>query len=143
MSAVDSRAALETGKNFIAGQWLDPSHAEHFAQRNPADLDEVTGLWPASTPADVTRAVDAASEAFLRWSSLSVFERARILGDVLHELTDRSSLIEDVIVAENGKTRGEARGEITSALREMDHQIEQGVREYGEEIHRRSRESPP
>ena len=129
--AVDQPA---TGRNYIAGRWLGTESGSVSEHRNPADLDEVTGRWPDSTPDDVSSALDAATAAFPAWSSMTVFERGRILHDALRELIDTTTVFEDVIIRENGKTRAEARDEIAAAIREMDHQIEEGIRQYGEEI---------
>src|SRR5437773_2603918 len=50
----------ETFKNFIAGEWVAPSTGEYFENRNPADWNDVIGLFPRSGPADLKRAVDHA-----------------------------------------------------------------------------------
>ena len=33
-------------QNYIDGQWVGASDGQTFAQRNPADLEQVTGEWP-------------------------------------------------------------------------------------------------
>jgi aldehyde dehydrogenase (NAD+) len=123
-----------SGKNFIGGEWLDATSGEQFEQRDPADLRRVNGRWPRSAPKDAIRAVDAASGALSDWSALTVYERARILRLALAHLRERASQLEAVIVAENGKTSAEANAEIAAAIREMEHQIDEGVRQSGEEI---------
>ena len=36
-------------QNYIDGQWVGASDGKTFAQRNPADLEHVTGEWPQGT----------------------------------------------------------------------------------------------
>ncbi len=44
-----------TFNNFIDGQWVGSSNGKTFEQRNPANLDEVTGIWPSSTREDTLK----------------------------------------------------------------------------------------
>lgn len=120
--------------NYIGGREVQSSDGRTFAQRNPADLDEVTGLWPAATPEDATRAVEAAQQAFPAWSELTPQQRAEYLKRALHLMDQRREEIALVITRENGKTLREAHGEIEAAIREMEFQIHQGLRLIGETI---------
>ena len=47
-------------KNFINGEWVEPAGGEYFENRNPADNDEVLGLFPLSSAEDLERAVTSA-----------------------------------------------------------------------------------
>ena len=47
----------ETFRNYINGEWVD---GPTFENRNPANTDEVVGLFVKGTAADVDRAADAA-----------------------------------------------------------------------------------
>ena len=47
-------------KNFIDGQWLTARSAKTFENRNPANRDDLIGLFPASSAEDVDAAVLAA-----------------------------------------------------------------------------------
>jgi aldehyde dehydrogenase (NAD+) len=51
----------ETFKNFIAGEWVAPSTGEYFENRNPADWNDVIGLFPRSGADDLKRAVASAA----------------------------------------------------------------------------------
>ena len=53
-------------QNYIDGQWVGASDGQTFAQRNPADLEHVTGEWPQGTCADAEQAIEAAHAAFPR-----------------------------------------------------------------------------
>ena len=62
-------------KNFINGKWVE-STGGTYEHRNPADLSEITGLWPKSSVEDVNQAIEADSVAFASWSGLTVYQRA-------------------------------------------------------------------
>ena len=117
---------------YINGQWEDMADHPTFEQRCPANLDEVTGLWPASTRGDAQRAIEAAQEAFGPWSRWTVQRRAAIL-KVAHEaMKRRRDEFAEILTRENGKTLTESRTEIDSAILEMEFQIHEGVRVYGQ-----------
>ena len=58
---------MTTFKNFIAGQWLEPTTGEYFDDINPADTRDVVGQFPKSGKADVQRAVESARKGFALW----------------------------------------------------------------------------
>ncbi len=76
--------------NFIDGEWIDsPKHIEN---RNPANPDEIVGLFAKSTAADVTRAADAAQAAFAGWANMAPPARGAILfkaADILEKQFDQ------------------------------------------------------
>jgi aldehyde dehydrogenase (NAD+) len=41
-------------KNLIDGEWVESSTGETFENRNPAATDDLVGIFPKSTAADVT-----------------------------------------------------------------------------------------
>ncbi|MDO9218063.1 MAG: aldehyde dehydrogenase family protein, partial [Lacisediminimonas sp.] len=51
-------------KNYIDGEWCASSAGHTFENRNPADSDDLVGLFQASQAQDAQRAVDAAAAAF-------------------------------------------------------------------------------
>jgi len=119
-------------RNFINGQWQDSSNGQEYEQRNPADLIEVTGIWPKSSVEDVASAIEAAATAFVSWRGLTVYQRAEYFAKVLQVMKSRVEQIAAVITAENGKTLKESKGEIESAIKEMEFQIGEGLRMAGE-----------
>jgi len=58
---------MKTFKNFIAGQWVEPSTRQYFENRNPAETSDVIGHFPLSALADVDRAVTSAKRGFERY----------------------------------------------------------------------------
>ena len=123
---------MKTCKNFINGQWQDSSGGQEYEQRNPADMTAVTGIWPKSSVEDVNMAIETAATAFVLWSGLTVYQRAEYFAKVLQVMKSRVEQIAAVITAENGKTLKESKGEIESAIKEMEFQIGEGLRMAGE-----------
>lgn len=123
---------MNTNYNFINGTWVSARNKATYPQRNPADLEQITGLWPKSGIEDVEDALDAAGKAYSRWSDLTVFERGDYLKKALLLMKERVPEIASVITAENGKTLGESRLEIRAAIKEMEFQINEGLYHLGE-----------
>ena len=119
-----------TGKLYIDGRWI-AGGSSTFEQRNPADLEEVTGTWPAGNAADAERAIAAAKRAFPAWSALPPIRRADLFKSALALMDERRERIAEALTRENGKTLKESLSEVRSAYREMEYQISEGLRLYG------------
>ncbi len=117
--------------NYIGGKWRRSKAGNYIKQRNPANLSQVTSLFPLCSEEDYCKAVEAASEAFPGWSRLTVDERSRVLRRVLALMRERADLIAGSITLQNGKMLKESRSEVSSAMAEMEFQIEQGLRAFG------------
>jgi aldehyde dehydrogenase (NAD+) len=122
------------GKNFIGGAWRPAASGRRFEQRNPALLHEVTGTFADSDAADVDAALGAAQAAFPAWRALSPLKRKAHLDQALRAMIGRRDEIAAAITRENGKALREARGEVDSAIKEMDFQIGEGVRLCGQTV---------
>ena len=118
--------------NYIDGQSVGASDGKTFAQRDPADLEHVTGEWPQGTCADAEQAIEAAHAAFPAWAEMGVYQRAEHLSRAVAVLKGRTEEIAAILTAENGKTLDEARTEVASAVREMEFQIARGVSMCGQ-----------
>ena len=119
-------------KCYIQGKWVVSSDQKTFVQRNPANLDEITGVWPAMTREDTRLAVDAAAAAFPGWSALTAYQRADYLKKAHRFMSDHRNEIAKTITLENGKTLRESHTEVNAALSEMEFQIHEGVRMFGQ-----------
>lgn len=64
---------------------------------------------------DLQRAIQAASAAFGSWRALSGRQRGRILAKVFNLLVENKEDIGKIILAENGKAKGDAEGEVLFA----------------------------
>ncbi len=115
-------------KQFINGKWVESTAEAGFEQRNPADLDEITGLWPQGGREDARAAIEAAQAASAPWRALQPFRRAELFTKLLAVLQRRAEEIALLLTRENGKTLRESRGEVQSGFREMEYQVQEGVR---------------
>jgi alpha-ketoglutaric semialdehyde dehydrogenase len=108
--------AVETQSNFIGGKWVPAASGQTFEDRNPADRDDVVGLFPKSGKADVDAAVAAAKRAFPGWKNTPAPRRAEILyaaGDILKR--DKEKLAR-LMTREMGKVLAETRGDVQEAI---------------------------
>jgi len=104
----------ERFKVLVAGEWVD-SRGGTVTDLNPADTSEVVAEFPAMTAEEVTRAVDAAAEAFPAWKALTWTARGAILRRAAELIRERLEVIARDLTREMGKTLREARGEVTRA----------------------------
>src|SRR5947208_14894602 len=68
-----------TYHNFIDGEWIPSVSGELFENRNPANTDDLIGVFQKSTREDVTRAIDAARRASNHWRLVPAPRRAELL----------------------------------------------------------------
>ncbi|MFC9385103.1 aldehyde dehydrogenase family protein [Streptomyces venezuelae] len=99
---------MRTEKLFVGGEWVEPDGG-HYEVIDPA-TEEVVGLAPEASRAQVYEAAAAAREAFASWSRTTPEERAAILdraADLMARDADANTLLAR---AETGATTGTARG---------------------------------
>ncbi|MFB3778730.1 MAG: aldehyde dehydrogenase family protein [Bryobacteraceae bacterium] len=100
--------------NYIDGEWVKP--VATFENRNPANTDEIVGLFARGSPQDVEDAAPAASAALPAWSGLSGPSRGNILYGAAEILDRRFEQVSAEMTREEGKTLPEARGEVRRAI---------------------------
>lgn len=86
---------------YINGQWINPAIPHDFPVINPA-TEEVAATISLGTPADVNKAVDAASKAFEAFSETSVDERLRLLRRIVDVYKAKSEEMAEAISTEMG-----------------------------------------
>jgi len=102
-------------KNFIGGEWVDSSTGKGIENVNPA-TGELVGVFPASSAADVNRAVEAAKNAFDGWRLTPAPKRAEILFRAAQILIERKEEIARDMTREMGKVLAETRGDVQEAI---------------------------
>jgi aldehyde dehydrogenase (NAD+) len=108
--------AVETQHNFIGGKWVPSASGATFEDRNPADNDDVVGLFPKSDHRDVEAAVAAAKKAYPGWRNTPAPRRAEVLyaaGEILKR--DKEKLAR-LMTREMGKVLAETRGDVQEAI---------------------------
>ncbi|RRJ33798.1 2,5-dioxovalerate dehydrogenase [Halocatena pleomorpha] len=107
---------VETRENYIDGEWVATETGETLDVTNPADPSEVIAQYQRSTAADASTAVEAAADAQSEWAATPGPERGRILRATGALLEERKSELTDLLIAEEGKARPEAAGEVQRAI---------------------------
>ncbi len=102
--------------NFIDGQWVETQRGETFESINPADPSTTVAHYQDSGADDVQAAISAAAEAKADWASMPAPARGEILRDTAAILDDRADELTDLLTTEEGKTLGEAGGEVGRAI---------------------------
>ena len=112
----ESTQAVQTYGNYIAGEWRPAASGETMENRNPANRDEVVGLFASSGADDVDAAIAAAEEAYRSWRFSSPMTRANILHKAANILESRIPEVGRELTREEGKTLKEGIGETTRAV---------------------------
>ncbi|MBO8163527.1 MAG: CoA-acylating methylmalonate-semialdehyde dehydrogenase [Brevibacillus sp.] len=112
---MSTNTTVQTLKNFIGGQWVESSSHKKDMVPNPA-TGEPLAYVPISNREDLDRAVEAAKEAFKSWSKTAVPKRARILFRYQQLLVEHWEELARLVTLENGKSYGEAYGEVQRGI---------------------------
>src|SRR5574337_1048161 len=117
-------------KNYINGEWVEARSNKAFENRNPANTDELIGMFPASTEEDVNAAVDAAREAFKSWRLVPAPKRAEILFRAAEMLVKRKEDLARDMTREMGKILSETRGDVQEAIDMTYYMAGEGRRQF-------------
>src|SRR5258705_10024218 len=105
----------QTFKNYINGEWVGGSKT--FENRNPANTDEVVGIFAKGTPQDVADAAAAAAAAFPAWSAMAAPARGNLLYKAAEIMDRKFDQLGADMTREEGKTLPEAKGEVRRAIK--------------------------
>lgn len=119
-------------KNYIDGKWAEGKSGKTFENRNPANRNDLIGLFPASVLEDVDRAVGAAKKAFGRWRLIPAPKRGEILYQAGELLRKRKEEISRVMTREMGKILKETRGDVQEGIDTAYYAAGEGRRLFGE-----------
>ncbi|HKW26503.1 MAG TPA: CoA-acylating methylmalonate-semialdehyde dehydrogenase [Terriglobales bacterium] len=108
-----------TVRNYFNGKWHDSAATEHREIINPA-TNEVLGQVPLSGAAEVDAAVQAAARAFPEWRRTPPEDRIQYLFKLKNLLEEHFEELARTITLENGKTLGEAKGELRRAIENVE-----------------------
>ncbi len=106
--------STQTFLNYVNGEWTGGSAT--FENRNPANTDEVVGLFAKGAARDVSDAADAAHAAFPGWASMNGPARGNILYKAADILDRKFDAIAAEMTREEGKTLPEAKGEVRRSI---------------------------
>ncbi|HZO57558.1 MAG TPA: aldehyde dehydrogenase family protein [Bryobacteraceae bacterium] len=105
--------SAEIFRNYINGEYVD---SEYFENRNPANTDEVVGLFGKATAGDVAKAAEAAQAALPGWSNMAAPARGALLFKAADIMEKKFDQLGAEMTREEGKTLPEAKGEVRRAI---------------------------
>lgn len=97
---------------------------------NPA-TEATLGELPLAHAADLDRALDAAQRGFKLWRDTPAANRAAVLSGAARLLTERADALARLCTLEEGKTLGEAKGELLYSAALFDYYAAECQRVYG------------
>src|SRR5260221_9503425 len=118
--------------NLIDGAWVSSSSGDAFENRNPANTDDVVGVFQRSTAADVADAIDAARLAYDRWRLVPAPRRAELLFRAAQLIAERKEALARDMTREMGKGLDETRGDVQEAIDMTFFMAGEGRREDGQ-----------
>jgi malonate-semialdehyde dehydrogenase (acetylating)/methylmalonate-semialdehyde dehydrogenase len=102
-------------KNYINGEWVEPSGTEVVDVENPA-TGEVLAQFRTSTSEDAKEAIKKAKDAFKEWRKVPVVERSRFLFKFYDLLKENWEELARTITMEHGKEYPAAYGEMRRTI---------------------------
>src|SRR6266404_4800855 len=106
--------SAQTFRNYINGEWV--GGGKTFENRNPANTEEIIGLFSKGTPQDVADAAAAAGAAFPAWAAMPAPARGNLLYKAADILDRKFDQLGAEMTREEGKTLPEAKGEVRRAI---------------------------
>jgi alpha-ketoglutaric semialdehyde dehydrogenase len=118
-------------KNYINGEWVEARSGKAIENRNPANTDELIGMFPASGTEDVETAIAAAKTAYQKWRLVPAPKRAEILFHAAEILVARKEDYAREMTREMGKVLAETRGDVQEAIDMTYLMAGEGRRQFG------------
>ena len=122
----------EIFRNYIDGTWLPAQAGQVIENRNPANRNDLVGLFPASDQNDVDSAVAAAKKAFASWRLVPAPKRGELLYRVGELLRAHKEEIARIMTREMGKVLKETRGDVQEGIDTAFYVAGEGRRLFGE-----------
>ncbi len=103
-------------KNFINGKLIDSKSGRTFENRNPADWDEVVGIFPKSNIDDLNMAIEAAKNAYKKWRLVPWPKRSEIMRKAAEIMIEKKEALSQLMTREMGKVIKETRGDTQEGI---------------------------
>lgn len=106
---------MESHKILINGEWIESNSNETFSSLNPA-TEESLGNFQKGNREDVKAAIDAAEDAFEKWSSYPAPKRGESLFKFYQLLKENKQRLGELVTKEMGKVLTEGLGDVQEAI---------------------------
>jgi aldehyde dehydrogenase (NAD+) len=120
--------------NYINGRWAPSESGQTFENRNPANTDDLVGLFQKSTRRDVEAAVEAAARAYEMWRLFPAPRRAELLFKAAQLIAERKEQFARDMTREMGKVLSETRGDVQEAIDMTFYMAGEGRRMFGQTV---------
>jgi len=120
--------------NYIDGKWVPSETNQNYISINPANIEEVLGRFQKSSVEDVISAIDAAKNAFPKWSKVAAPLRGDVIFNLINLLEEQKEELAAIISKEVGKAIREARGEVLKTIQAMKQFSGEATRLAGETL---------
>src|SRR5918992_2852239 len=120
--------------NYISGRWTPPHAGATCANRNPANCDDVIGVFPDSSAEDAVAALEAAERAYHSWRLVPAPKRAEMLFRAAQRLVERKEAFARDMTREMGKVLEETRGDVQEAIDMTYYMAAEGRRMSGQTV---------
>src|SRR3982751_1628651 len=127
-------STITTYNNYIEGRWIPGAAGETFENRNPANTDDLIGLFQDSSRADVEAAIAAASRAYETWRLVPAPVRAEMLFKAAQLIAARKEDYARDMTREMGKVLNETRGDVQEAIDMTFYIAGEGRRMFGQTV---------
>jgi alpha-ketoglutaric semialdehyde dehydrogenase len=126
--------ATSTNNNFVDGSWVPSTLGNIFENRNPANTDDLIGVFQQSGAADVDRAIAAAASAYDSWRLVPAPIRAEMLFKAAQLIAARKEAFARDMTREMGKVLNETRGDVQEAIDMTFYMAGEGRRMFGQTV---------
>ncbi len=116
---------------YIGGEWVSAKSGQTFESRNPANSDDLVGVFARAGAGDVDDAVAAAKAAYPAWLETPAPKRADYVYRVGLLLEERREELSGLMAREMGKTLKECRGDVQEGVDFAVYMAGEGRRMYG------------
>ena len=120
-------------KMYINGQWVSANDGSTFDVFNPSNGDKI-GEVANGDRNDAQKAIEAAKQAFGRWSGITAYQRSEYLYKAYQLMMEKRENLARVMTEEQGKPLKASRGEIQYGADFLLWFAEEAKRVYGETI---------
>lgn len=129
-----SSSKAPTVKNWINGRPVE-SKTNNWIELTDPSTNEVIGLVPKSTQAEMNEAVENAKETFKTWSKTTILQRQQIMFRYQDLIKKNMRRIAENISKEQGKTIPDAEGSILRGLQVVESCCSVTFMQTGETMH--------
>ena len=107
---------------FAGGKWLNSQTERYMDVFNPS-TGEVIAHAPCCTKNEVEFAIESAAAAFPEWSQTPVMRRVQVLYKLRELIDQHMDELTELVCRENGKSWGDAQGDVLKAKEGTEHAI--------------------